>query len=381
MYNFDEVVVLLLAEVATQYIQIRTLQKRLELAHKNVEQQEPLVVAYQKRFKTGIANAEPGYYQLKSNLDNTKALIPVLEASLRQANNQLCVLLGEPVHDLLPELGDGTVGDPADPSKRQVRIPRPRDEAVVVGIPAELLLRRPDVMAAERELAIQSAQIGIAEAELFPHIGINGSLGLAANKFGRLFNTRSWTGAIGPSVSWNILNYGRLLANVRFQDLQLQQFVAQYQNTVLNANEDAENALVGYLDSLLQAEHLVDSAVAASRLTSYILKQYKEGFLPPGTADTGAFINQLFTALNFQVQQQDAAAQATGNISLNLVLLYRALGGGWQIRLDQDGHPCPSLDRLASVPPGKAKPAEPEEETPELLPPPRLAPKAEAKRP
>jgi NodT family efflux transporter outer membrane factor (OMF) lipoprotein len=342
--NYDEMLVLLLANVATQYVEIRTLQKRLDLARKNVALQEPLVDYYSKRYKEGIANAFPGYQQLKANLDNTRALIPQLEISLRQANNQLCILLGIPVRDLLPELGDGMVPDPDHAGERVVRIPRPRDDSVVVGIPGELLLRRPDVRAAERQLKIQSSQIGIAEAEMYPHVGINGSIGLAANNLARLFDTRSWTGSIGPSLTWNIFNYGRLLANVRIQNYQFQQFVAQYQNTILNANQDAENGLVGYLKSLEQSKRLQDSAEAAAKVTGYLKKQFKVGFLPAGTLDSGAFVNQLFTVINFQVTQQDAAAQAEGNIALNLILLYRAMGGGWQIRIRDPEAPCRPAD-------------------------------------
>lgn len=343
--NYDEMLVLLLANVATEYIEIRTLQRRLQLARENVRLQEPLVAAYEKRYRTGIANAYPGFYQLESNLENTKALIPGLEISLRQANNALCTLLGIPVRDLLPELGDGMVPDPADPNRRIVRIPLPKDEAVVVGIPGDFLLRRPDVKAAEDQLIAQSAQIGIAEAEMLPHIGINGSIGLAANSIARLFSPRSMTASIGPSLSWNILNYGRLLANVRVQDYTYQQFVAQYQNTILTANQDAESSLVAYLESIDQAGHLQKSANDAVKLTDYLLRQLQQGYLPPGATDTSAFINQLFTAVNFQVTQQDSAAQAEGNIGLNLALVYRAMGGGWQIRCNDPDHGlCPRTD-------------------------------------
>jgi NodT family efflux transporter outer membrane factor (OMF) lipoprotein len=371
--NYDEMLVVLLANVATQYVELRTLQKRLELARQNVALQEPLVATYQQRFKTGIANSFPGYYQLKSNLDNTKALIPQLEISLRFANNQLCTLLGLPVRDLLPELGDGTVADPKDPNLREVRIPRPKDPAVVVGIPAKILLQRPDVLAAERQLKIQSAQIGIAEAEMYPHMGVNGSIGLAASQLGKLFDTHSWAGSIGPSLSWNILNYGRLLANVRIQNYQYQQFVATYQNTVLNANLDAENALVAYLKSREQAENLQNSADSAAKLSAYLINQFKKGYLPPGALDTSAFINQIFTSINFQVTQQDSAAQAEGNIALNLILLYRAMGGGWQIRLQdaekQNSDTDPDDDRLP-IPPRPTAP----KNAPEVAPMEMLAP-------
>jgi outer membrane protein TolC len=377
---------MLFANVAGKYIEIRTLQKRLQLARQNVDMQQKLVNIFEKRYKAGIANSKPGYFQLKSNLDNTKALIPTLEISLREANNALCTLLGMPVRDLLPELGDGMVPDPKDPTKRVVMIPRPCEESVVVGIPGELLLSRPDVQSAERELQIQSAQIGIAEAELYPHIGINGQIGLAANKLPKLFDSRSWTGQIGPSLNWNIFNYGRLLANVRFQSYQYQQAVAEYQSTILNANQDAENALVMYLQTLEQWRFLQDSADAAVTFTDYLLTQMKEGFIGGvAAADAlafNAFVNTVFTATNFQVTQQDLAAQAEGNIAINLVLLYRAMGGGWQVSLG-DKNRCLNPDDY-SLPvvgepgfpamPGEELPPPRPENMPEQLPPPQAVP-------
>jgi NodT family efflux transporter outer membrane factor (OMF) lipoprotein len=336
--NYDVLVIQLLANVATQYVELRTLQKRLLLARQNVLLQEPLVAKLKQQYETGIANSKPAYFQLKSSLDATKALIPPLEILLREANNQLCTLLGIPVRDLVPELGDGLIPDAANPGERTVRIPHPLDERVVLNIPGETLLRRPDVQAMEQQLRIQSAQIGIAEAEMFPHIGINGSIGLAANRLNLLFDQNSWIGSVGPSLTWNILNYGRLLANVRSQNNTFQQFVLAYQQTILNANQDAENALVAYLQSLEQYLHQQDSANAAVEVTKYFYNQLAKGYLPPA-ATSLAFYNQIFTAVNFQVTQQDLAAQAEGNIALNLVLLYRALGGGWQIRLtDGPGH-------------------------------------------
>jgi outer membrane protein TolC len=284
----------------------------------------------EKRFKGDIAGANIGYYQLKSNLDNTRALIPQLETSLRQANNQLCVLLGMPVRDLLAELGEAKIPDPDNAKKTRVQIPAPENEAVVVGIEANLLMRRPDVLAAESALKIQSAQIGIAEAEMYPHFGINGTIGLAADSFTEVLSKHSWTGSIGPTMTWNILNYGRLLGNVRLQNYQYQQFVAQYQNTLLTANQDAENAMVAYLQSLDQAKNLRDSAKAAKKVVDIYTAQYDEKFLTKALGDGGALFNQLFTTINFMVAQEDAAAQAEGNVALNLILLYRAMGGGWQ---------------------------------------------------
>ena len=331
MQNRDEVMVQLLANVAMQYIEIRTLQKRLELARQNVALQEPLVIKLKQQYEAGIANSKPAYFQLKSNLDATRALIPPLEIALRQTNNQLCVLLGLTVHDLIPEIGDGMVRDPRDPSKSYVRIPKVRDETAVVGIPAETLLRRPDVQATERALRIQSAQIGIAEAELYPHIGLNGTIGLAANRLDQVFNQQSLIGSVGPSLSWNILNYGRLLAQIRSQNNQYQIVVLQYQQALLTANQDAENSLVAYLQQLDATRYLTNSSDAAVEVTKYYYTQLAEGYLPPA-ATSLSFYNQIFTAVNFQVQQQDLAAQAEGNNALDMILLYRSMGGGWQIR-------------------------------------------------
>jgi NodT family efflux transporter outer membrane factor (OMF) lipoprotein len=365
MHNYDAMVVQFLANVATEYVQLRVLQKRLALARQNVALQEPLVKKLEEQFKTGVAASKPAYFQLKSNLDNTRALIPPLETALRIANNALCILLGQTVHDLLPELGDGTVPDPGDASQRIARIPQPLDERVVLAIPGDVLLHRPDVLASEQQLKIQSAQIGIAEAELLPHIGINGSLGLAAHNLSLLFNQQSLLGSIGPSLSWNILNYGRLLANVRIQNNKFQQYVLAYQQIILNANQDAENSLVSYLNSLDQSKHLTDSATGAVEVTQYYYDQIAVGYLPPA-ATSLTFYNQMFTAVNFRVTQQDAAAQAEGNIALNLILLYRALGGGWQIRLNDCQAHGDSGDGART--PGPA----------EILPPPRTAPPIQA---
>jgi NodT family efflux transporter outer membrane factor (OMF) lipoprotein len=380
VFNYDEMLVLLLASVATKYVEIRTFQRRLELARTNVAFQDKIIKTYYEgRFKGEFANSKPEYLQLRANLENTRALIPQLEIGLRQTNNQLCVLLGQPVHDLLPLLGDGTVPDPKDPSKRMVRIPRPRDEAVVLGIPAKFLLRRPDVLSAEAQLRIQSAQIGIAEAEMYPHIGINGTIGLASSHLATLFDARSWVGSIGPSMSWNILNYGRLLANVRGQNFLYNQFVAQYQQALLNANLDAENALIAYLQSITQAEHLRLSAEDADSAVTYYNNQIKPpiGYIPPAAqGNTGAFANTLFTLFNFLVTQQDSAAQAQGNIALNLILLYRAMGGGWQIRLEQG--PCLDNQVLEGPelppPPPDTKKSEAMDREVEQLPPPKRFP-------
>src|SRR6185295_4414898 len=160
-------------------------------------------------------------------LEQTEALIPELLISLRQTNNQLCILLGIPPEELQAKLGPAPI--PTTPPE------------VAVGIPADLLRRRPDVRRAERQAAAQSAQIGVAEAQFYPHIAITGTIGYSAEQFKNLFSPTALQGNVGPSVQWNILNYGRILNNVRLQEAGFQELVAAYQNTVLTAAQEAEN--------------------------------------------------------------------------------------------------------------------------------------------
>ena len=172
-------------------------------------------------------------YQARSTLESTEAEVPEFQIQLRQTNNQLCILLGIPPEELETILGPGPI--PAAPPE------------VAIGIPADLLRRRPDVRRAERQAAAQSAQIGIAEAQFYPAISVNGTLGASAQNFSHLFDPTAFQGNIGPSFQWNVLNYGRILNNVRYQDARFQELVATYQQAVLTASQDAENGIVTFL--------------------------------------------------------------------------------------------------------------------------------------
>ena len=199
-----------------------------------------------------LSATETIWNQATSTLAQTEALIPQLELNLRQAQNQLCTLLGVPPADLIPVvLGGGPI--PTVP------------EELVVGIPADLLRRRPDVRRAEREVAAQSAQVGVATAELYPHVGITGTIGYSAEQFADLLNSRSLQGGIGPSFQWNVLNYGRLLNNIRLQDARLAELIVAYQNTVLTANAEAENGIARFLRGGQRSQSLARSVAASQR--------------------------------------------------------------------------------------------------------------------
>ncbi|WP_437185286.1 efflux transporter outer membrane subunit [Planctomicrobium sp. SH668] len=310
--NFDDVLVILVGDVASSYVELRTLDRRLNVAKTNATLQSESVRVAQVRFDARAVNSELDTPQAKANLGNTLAVVEQLEIARRQVENRLCVLLGMPPHDLTYILE----------GERDIPVPPP---SVAVGVPAELVWRRPDVRRAERLVAAQSAEIGFAESELYPHISINGQLSWSAAEFSDMFKTSAFGGSIGPQFRWNVLNYGRLLNNVRVHDARFQALVATYQQTILNANEEAENAIVAYRHYLNQVEVLDKSALEAADAERVAQIKYREGEID---------FNRLFTVQQLLLSQQEALAAAQGNSAKSLVQLYKALGGGWELRLN-----------------------------------------------
>jgi NodT family efflux transporter outer membrane factor (OMF) lipoprotein len=348
IYNYDDVLVLLLSEVAQSYINIRTAEQRLEYAKKNVEDQQISLNIATLKFNNG-ATTKLDVTQGQSNLSQTQATIPPLEAARRQAANQLCILLGIPPRNI-----DGILaGKSAIPSA---------SPQVAVGIPADLIRRRPDIRQAEREVAAQSALIGVAAADLYPHFSINGTIFFDASRFQDLFNANSFAGNAGPSFNWNILNYGRLVNNIRVQDARFQQLAYQYQNIVLGANAEAENAIIGFLKAQESVKYLATSTSAASESLGLVRDQYNAGKTD---------FNRVVSVEQLLTQQQDQLAVAQGSVANNLVLLYKALGGGWQIRFNSPAasQPIAATEQTAEpVPVPGATQAAPSQ--PALPPPP-----------
>jgi outer membrane protein TolC len=219
--------------------------------------------------------------------------------------------------------------------------------SIAAGIPADLLRRRPDVRGAERQIAAQSAKIGVAEADLYPSISIGTMLGQQDIGLAILRSSGGLT-FITPQFSWNILNYGRLVNNVRFQDAGTQELVATYQNTVLTAAQEVQTALRGFLRSQEQADALARSAAAAVTATDIETQRFNT---------VRADVNRLFTLANSRLQAQNQLATAQGNIALNLINVYRALGGGWELRLQVDPQSgAPIANAATTAMPGGAPP-------------------------
>ncbi len=326
--NYDDALVLLISEVASNYIQLRVFQQRLKYVADNIVIQTELAKQAEDRLKGGVGRKiDQG--QMRSNLTDTLALKEQLEIGLRLANNRICILLGIPVRDLLPELGDQPL--PVTPPD------------VVVGIPADLLRRRPDLRRAERQVAAQSARIGIATSNLYPRISLLGTLGYEAENFGDLFTSKSFIGSIGPNVRWDILNYGRLVNAIRVEDARFQTAVLNYQSAVLQAGREVEDSLVLFLRSQAQVRQLAESAAEAKIAADEAVVLSK---------DVKFDLNRAFVTSNFLVQQQDKLAVATGDIAQGLIQVYKALGGGWELRLDgMSAGPAPAVPPAQKLPP------------------------------
>ena len=317
--GYDDLLVTLTAEVASTYVLIRELEERLALARKNVELQNRTLEIATVRFQNGEVT-ELDVTQARALLRDTQALIPFIQTLLRRAQNALSVLLGRPPSTLKDIIGGpGTI--PQAPTE------------VAIGIPAELLRRRPDIRAAELDAAAQSARIGIAKAELYPRFTLAGFVGFSSSHDGGvqsgnaslsdIFDGDSFTGFIGPSIRWPILNYGRLVNNVRVQDARFEELAIAYQDTVLRAFQEVEDSLIAFLRAREQSRFLTDSMIAARRSVDLVLLQYREGLVD--------YIRVL-EAQRFLVAQEDRETESRSAISRNLIGTYKALGGGWETR-------------------------------------------------
>jgi NodT family efflux transporter outer membrane factor (OMF) lipoprotein len=328
--NYDYVLATLLGDVATTYIGIRTLQTQIEIARENVIRQKKALAIAEAKYRGGTAT-KLDVYQAQNVLAQTESTIPQLTIQLNQGLNALAVLLGMSPQPMDPLL-KGSSGIPVPP------------KTVAVGIPADLVRRRPDIRAAELAAMAQSAQIGIAQANLYPAFSLTGTFGTAASnvaqsKLKRVFEGKGITFAFGPSFQWNVLNYGQITNQVRVEDAALQGLLVDYQNRVLKAQQEVENGLTTFLQGRDQVDLLRQSVAAANAALGIAILQYNLG--------TRDFTTVLTAEQNLYTAQNDLA-MAEGNVSSGLASVYRALGGGWQIRADNDFVPAATAEEMRS---------------------------------
>jgi len=316
--SYDGVTISLIASVAQTYVLIRTTERRLEVARYNVGLQKESVRITTAKFEAGDTSSLD-VDQAETLLYNTIATVSDLEISLQQLKNALAVLLGRPPQDLSDVLGAAQPIPTTSPD-------------IAVGMPQDLIRRRPDIRVAERQLAAQSGQVGFAITNLYPHFGLTGSIGTSAETienedFDDLFTGDTFRYSIAGGFRWDILNYGRLRNNVRLQDAIFQQRLEDYRQTVLQAQADVENAIVAYMQSQDQLTAYQSAANAAQRAADVSTLQYQEGLVN---------FNTVITTLNSLANQQDQLAFTEGAVASNLVAVYLAVGGGWEIRETDD---------------------------------------------
>jgi outer membrane protein, multidrug efflux system len=305
-FSHRDVLVTLLAEVARYYFEARSFQQRLAIARRNIASQQNALNLTRDRYRAGLSS-ELDVEQASALLASTEAQVPTLESSLRASIHHLSVLLAEPPGTQLPEPApDGSLPSPPPP--------------VPVGLPSDLLLRRPDVRQAERQLAAATARIGVAKSDLFPKFSLTGAAGFESVSASSWFtpDSRFWTA--GPTITWRIFDAGRIRANIRVQNARQEQALASYEQTVLTAFEDVENALVAYAKEQVRFQSLQASDNAERRALNLSLDLYKNGL-----AD---FLRVLDSERSLY-STEDALVQSQKTVSENLIALYKALGGGW----------------------------------------------------
>ena len=304
--NYRDVLVVLYAEIANTYTEVRTLQARIRFASGNVTSQRGTLRVARDRERAQLA-PELDVRQAQLNVASTEAFVPRLQASLTRAMNRLGVLLGERPSALHAELAP------------ELPVPPPPDR-ILVGMPADLLRQRPDIRGAERALAAQTARVGVATADLYPAFSLSGTFAFEATTSSFLeFDDRAYS--FGPSFRWNLFDGGRVRNRIRLEDARTAEALIVYERTVLDALEEVESAFAAYVQErrrLAALERSVTAARAAARLVRQLYVSGLTDFQNVFDTESQVFV------------QEDALAESQGALIQNLVRVYRALGGGWQ---------------------------------------------------
>jgi outer membrane protein, multidrug efflux system len=302
-----DVMVSLLAEIARNYIQLRTAQLESQIARQNLHDQQDTLDLTRSRYRVGFAT-DLDVAQQAAQVAATAAMLPTFDASIRQSIHALGVLLGQDPESLSREL------------TQSAPIP-PVPSMVPVGVPADLVRRRPDIRRAERQLAAASARIGVATSDFYPKFSLTGSFGLDSSQIKELFDWNSRYFALSPGISWPIFDAGRIRNNVEVQRDLTRQAATTYQSAVLNALREVDDSLASYSTDQLRRKSLSDAVDASRQAVDLARQQYEKGVID--------FLEVLDTQRSL-LQAQDILAQSDSAISLDLVTLYKALGGGWE---------------------------------------------------
>jgi len=324
--DYRDVMVTLYATVAGTYVQVRTFQDRLVYANQNAESQRETLEVVEARLDAGLVPALD-VSRARSNLANTMATIPQLETNLEAARNQLAILLGQMPGSLDARL-DANVAV----------IPQPELE-FAAGLPAELLRRRPDVRRSERQLAAQTARIGVATADLYPSFSLTGNLVLTAGEFGDLGQSNSLGWSFSPLLNWKLFTGGKIRGQIKAEEAKTEQALAAYEKTVLGALAEVENAMVALRQEEIRVGRLTTAVEASQQSVELVHTQYISGL-----TDFQSYLDAQRSLTN----QQDQLAQSQGQVVGYLISLNRSLGGGWSLEDPDPDMPQPEEPQLSA---------------------------------
>jgi multidrug efflux system outer membrane protein len=305
--SLQDVLVTLTAEVALNYVEMRAYQTRLAVAEANLKAQEETHQLTRWRFQAGLSDAL-SVEQARYNMENTRSQVPTLRSGLDESLNRIAVLLGKEPGELHKELRP-SAPIPVTPVR------------VAVGIPADCMRRRPDIRQAERELAGQTARIGVATAELYPKFSLLGSIGLEALSLGGFASSDGFTYSIGPTFSWRLFDAGAIRQNIKVQTALQEQALARYESAILTALEEVENSLKAYAEEQNRRAALQQASAAAQEAVKLAQNKYEAGIID---------FNEVLDAQRSLLSFEDQLAQSEGTVTANLIALYKALGGGWE---------------------------------------------------
>jgi NodT family efflux transporter outer membrane factor (OMF) lipoprotein len=312
----NDAMVSLLAEVGRNYVELRGSQLRLEIAQLNLKLQEEALKLTRARFRGGVAT-ELDVTRTAALLASLRAAIPPLQTAVRGGMYGLAALLGREPGELVAELSPSRPVPAAPPE-------------VPIGLPSDLLRRRPDVRRAERQLAAETARIGLAKSDWFPKLSLTGDAGMESVTLGQWFEPGSLFWSFGPSLQWRALDFGRVRAEVRAQTAVQEAALAAYEKTVVTALQEAENAVVTYAQERNRHQALADEVTETRRSLDMANGLYAEGRVN--------FLDVL-DAQRSLYQSEDQLAASDQAVSLDLIALYKALGGGWETPAPQSANP------------------------------------------
>ncbi len=319
--NFRDLQVTLYGEVAINYVLVRSLQERIAYATENIKLQRQTLQLTRDRRNAELV-PELDVSQAELNLASTEAAVPTLQIQLTQSINRLAVLIGSPPGTLQDEL------------KAAKPIPDGPDQ-LLTGLPTELLRQRPDIRQAERQLAAQTAQIGVAKAALYPTFSLSGTFAFEAESASDLGSWGSRTFSIVPAVRWNIFDGNRIRSNIVVQEARTDQLLLQYEETVLRALEEVEGSMVAYLQEKERAAALFRSVTASRKSVELVNTLYKNGLVD---------FQNVLDMQRSRAAQEDQLAASEGQVTQNLVGVYKALGGGWSPPAQEQTDPAPKKE-------------------------------------